>query len=591
MIIRFRSKDGVFRVSAEPSTKFGDLIQQVCPKLSSSVNLDTIKVSSDPRHTDEISASAYHDKTAADLGLENGAMLFLTYANTTAGSGHGVPSTPFSKVAGTGTSISGKSDNTSMKTVPINSTRTVSKQLEIDDELDKDKGLIKRKKTQLCRHNDRGMCEYCSPLPPWDKSYQQEHNIKHISFHAYVDEMNAQINKEESLSSYITPLHDSNFEIDRHCTNGHEPWPKGICSKCQPSAISLQIQKFRMVDHVEFQDSEIVNNFINAWRLSGMQRIGLMFGSYARYDKVPLGIKAKVQTIYELPQVDREDGVMLQKWDDEDKVLKLASELNLVPVGIIFTDLMDAGKGDGSVICKRHKSSFFLSSLELIFAVKWQLKFPNICHWSSSGKFSSKFVTCVISGNPRGEIDMEAYQASESAEGLVKADLISPSTHPSQVFVNEQNDKRYVPDIMYNMVNEYGLEVKKNGKPTFPVEYLLVSLTHGFPEKSSPFFKDTEKFPIENRNYIDEVPTMSDIKEHFNIPNDPAVFISRLSNFHLLNYILDNLQVLGAKDRELILKIVKELGDGESEKSKTDAFALLESPGWKSLKMIVDMGY
>ncbi len=591
MIIRFRSKDGVFRVQADSSTKFADLIKQVYPKLAPGVNLDSIKVSSDSKHTDEINVRAYHDKTAAELGLENGAMLFLTYGSTATGSGKNPSSATTSKTTSIGTSMNGKLENISMTTVPINSTKTFSRQLEIDDELDKDKGLIKRKKTPLCRHNDRGMCEYCSPLPPWDKSYQQEHNIKHTSFHAYVDEVNAQINKEESLSSYITPLHESNFEIDRHCTNGHEPWPKGICSKCQPSAISLQIQKFRMVDHLEFQDSEIVNNFINAWRLSGTQRVGIMFGSYARYDKVPLGTKAKVQAIYELPQVDREDGIMLQKWEDEDKVIKLAAEMNLVPVGIIFTDLMDAGKGDGSVICKRHKSSFFLSSLELVFAVKWQLKFPNICRWSSSGKFSSKFVTCVISGNPSGEIDMEAYQASESAEGLVKADLISPSTHPSQVFVNEQNDKRYVPDIMYNMVNEYGLEVKKNGKPTFPVEYLLVSLTHGFPEKSSPFFKDTEKFPIENRNYIDEVPTMSDIKEHFNIPDDPAVFVSRLSNFHLLNYILDNLQVLGAKDRELILKIVQELGNGDLEKSKTDAYALLESPGWKSLKMIVDMGY
>lgn len=591
MIIRFRSKDGVFRVQADSSTKFADLIKQVYPKLAPGVNLDSIKVSSDSKHTDEINVRAYHDKTAAELGLENGAMLFLTYGSTATGSGKNPSSATTSKTTSIGTSMNGKLENISMTTVPINSTKTFSRQLEIDDELDKDKGLIKRKKTPLCRHNDRGMCEYCSPLPHWDKSYQQEHNIKHTSFHAYVDEVNAQINKEESLSSYITPLHESNFEIDRHCTNGHEPWPKGICSKCQPSAISLQIQKFRMVDHLEFQDSEIVNNFINAWRLSGTQRVGIMFGSYARYDKVPLGTKAKVQAIYELPQVDREDGIMLQKWEDEDKVIKLAAEMNLVPVGIIFTDLMDAGKGDGSVICKRHKSSFFLSSLELVFAVKWQLKFPNICRWSSSGKFSSKFVTCVISGNPSGEIDMEAYQASESAEGLVKADLISPSTHPSQVFVNEQNDKRYVPDIMYNMVNEYGLEVKKNGKPTFPVEYLLVSLTHGFPEKSSPFFKDTEKFPIENRNYIDEVPTMSDIKEHFNIPDDPAVFVSRLSNFHLLNYILDNLQVLGAKDRELILKIVQELGNGDLEKSKTDAYALLESPGWKSLKMIVDMGY
>ncbi|VEU19816.1 DEKNAAC100801 [Brettanomyces naardenensis] len=585
-IIRFRSKDGVFRVNAEPLTKFGDILSELLSKSLKDVNLESVKVSSDPGSCDQASAISYMNKTATELGLENGAMLYLTYDRNS------LPTLSSASVPGV--SINGKSEP-SDKTVQINATVTpttaTTKQLPIDDELDKDEGLIKRKKTTFCRHNDKGMCEYCSSLPPWDKSYQEQHSIKHISFHAYVDEMNADVNKAESLSSYITPLRESDFKIDKHCTNDHEPWPKGICSKCQPSSITLQTQKFRMVDHVEFQDSEIVNDFINSWRVSGTQRIGLMLGSYGRYEKVPLGIKAKVEAIYELPQLDREDGLILQKWEDEEKVLDLMHDLGLVPVGIIFTDLLDAGKGDGSVICKRHRESFFLSSLELIFAVKWQMKFPNICKWSSSGKFSSKFVTCVISGNSSGQIDIEAYQASESAEGLVKADLISPSTHPNQVFINEQNSERYVPDIMYTMVNEYGLEVKKNGKPSFPVEYLLVSLTHGFPETSSPFFKDSKKFPIENRNYIDEVPTMSDIKEHFDIKEDAGEFTSRLSNPHLLNYLLNGLQVLGPAEGKLIVKIVRELGAGDSENSKIDAYNLLESPGWKSLKMIVDLGY
>ncbi|QPG76524.1 hypothetical protein FOA43_003913 [Brettanomyces nanus] len=581
MIIRFRSKDGVFRVNAEASTLFGDLLAQLLSKSLPDVDLNTVKVSSDSTNSDQTLASSYERKTAAELGLENGAMLYLTYAKGASGTN------------GSAVSINGKSEpvKVSSTTVEIKSTTTSSDQLSIDDKLDKDKGLIQRKRSTFCRHNEKGMCEYCSPLPPWDKSYQEEHSIKHVSFHAHVNEVNTQVNKTESISSYIAPLHQSNFKIDRHCINGHKPWPKGICSKCQPPAITLQTQKFRMVDHVEFQDSEIVNDFINAWRLSGSQRIGLMVGSYDRYTEVPLGIKAKVEAIYELPQLDREDGLVLQKWEDEDKVIQLVHDMGLVPVGIIFTDLIDAGKGDGSVICKRHKDSFFLSSLELIFAVKWQMKFPNICKWSSSGTFSSKFVTCVISGNTSGQIDIEAYQASESAEGLVKADLISPSTHPNQVFINEQDEERYVPDIMYRMINEYGLEVKRNAKPSFPVEYLLVSLTHGFPEAPSPFFKDSEKFAIESRNYIDEVATMSDIKEHFNIKNDPTEFTSRLSNFHLLNYLLNNLQVLGAPERALIIKIVKEFASGDVNTAKADSFNLLESPGWKSLKMIVDMGY
>lgn len=578
MIIRFTSPNGMFRINADPSSTMGTVISEVLDTKVPSADPASVKVATKPDKSDQTLASDLEGTTLEALGLKNGSMVYLDYAQGYIGGG--------------GVSISGKTApaKASSASVAIKSSRSPVSQLAIDNELDSDKGLIPRPRSSMCRHGEKGMCEYCSPLPPWDKSYQEEHNIKHISFHAYVDMMNADVNKDQG-SSYISPIHESNFKIDKTCHNGHEPWPKGICSKCQPSPITLQRQKFRMVDHVEFQDSEIVNNFINAWRVSGSQRIGLLVGTYDRYDKVPLGIKAKVEAIYEFPQLDKEDGLIMQTWEEREKLLALVSDLGLVPLGVIFTDLLDAGKGDGSVICKRHSDSFFLSSLELIFAVKWQMQFPNACKWSSSDTFSSKFVTCVISGNTAGEIDIEAYQASESAEALIRADLISASTHPDQVFIKEQNGDRYVPDIMYRSINEYGLEVKKSAKPSFPVEYLLVSLTHGFPESSLPFFKDDKQFPIENRNYIDEAATMSDIKQHFDIEEDSVdTFASRLSNLHLINYLLNGLQVLGPQERELILKIVHELAASD-DNYKVDSYSLLESPGWKSLRMIVDMGY
>lgn len=48
--------------------------------------------------------------------------------------------------------------------------------------------------------------------------------------------------------------------------------------------------------------------------------------------------------------------------------------------------------------------------------------------------------------------------------------------------------------------NAYNLQVKQSAKPCFPIEYLLVNLTHGFPiaSKQQPLFLSSS-FPVANR--------------------------------------------------------------------------------------------
>ena len=194
----------------------------------------------------------------------------------------------------------------------------------------------------------------------------------------------------------------------------------------------------------------------------------------------PLGIKAVVEAIYEPAQHDEADGLtidMEQVKSEMEQIDKLAERMGLLPVGVIFTDLTDAGNGDGSVFCKRHKDSFFLSSLEIIMAAKHQRDHPNVSKYSKEGVFSSKFVTCVVSGNLQGDIDISCYQVSTDAEALVDGGMISGSTHPSMAYINETTNERYVPEIFYMKKNEYGLTVKENAKPAFPADYLLVSYT------------------------------------------------------------------------------------------------------------------
>ena len=123
-------------------------------------------------------------------------------------------------------------------------------------------------------------------------------------------------------------LEDLNCKVKAGCVD-HPPWPEGICTKCQPSAVylarqvgtqkltgsttlvalalsphpPLSSQTYRHVDNVMFDDGSVVDRFIEGWRRSGQQRIGYLIGQYKEYSDVPLGIRAVVSAIYEPPQV------------------------------------------------------------------------------------------------------------------------------------------------------------------------------------------------------------------------------------------------------------------------------------------------
>ena len=126
------------------------------------------------------------------------------------------------------------------------------------------------------------------PLQPYDSGYLDENKIKHMSFHAYLRQLVDKGKIPSPLSpQFICPLDIPDYSVLSPCPGGgHGAYPLGICSKCQPSAITLQTQNFRMVDHVEFESPSIIENFLAYWRLSGLQRAGYLYGRYEPYDKV-----------------------------------------------------------------------------------------------------------------------------------------------------------------------------------------------------------------------------------------------------------------------------------------------------------------
>ena len=408
----------------------------------------------------------------------HGDLLFASYTPLSALAANGAAPAP--PTPSTSSTLSGKIVPSEPPTVAVPTTTAIprgptkpweyakEKEDDVDKFWGKQDGKIARKKGQdMCKCGPKAMCDYCMPLEvrpcssrikkgkrgelngsltpqPYDSGYQASHAIKHLSYHAYLQKINSSAPLSAQSTSYVPPLSDPSYRVAVPCTSSSHPsWPAGICSKCQPSAVTLTRQTYRLVDHVEFAKPELIEGLLGFWRSTGTQRFGYLLGRYEPYDEVPMGIKAVVEAVHEPPQEPHADGVAVAfPWEAEAKVEQLAAACGLKVVGMIYTDLTadvtPEGKKDSKVVPKRHANSFFLSSLEVIFSAALQRKHPNPSRFSDSGNFSSKFVTCVLTSDLTGAIAVEAYQVSDQAMAMVEADMIEASVDPGVMRVKEE---------------------------------------------------------------------------------------------------------------------------------------------------------
>ncbi|TPX31086.1 hypothetical protein SmJEL517_g05507 [Synchytrium microbalum] len=557
IIIRIRSKDGQARVELDSNADGRTLRKKILQVLQLDDSTQ-LAAALDPQGAKLVDLQS--NSNVASLGLGNGTMLYVEYVKSSTTNGH--------------TSTAGGA--TGAESVVA----AAVIQDPIDNEMEKQPGTIPRPKDPLyCKHGDRAMCDYCSPLEPYDAKYLEKNKIKHMSFHAYLRQVTNQNNTAPITSpKFIPPLEEQSFKVRNPCpSQTHGPYPAGICTKCQPSAVSLNPQPFRMVDFLEFETPGLIDSFLSYWRKTGVQRFGYLYGRYEPYTEVPLGVKAVVSAIYEPPQVGEPHGLQLTLPDArEEQVDQIAALLGLRKVGMIYTDLLDDGTGEGTVVCRRHGSSYFLSSAECIFAAQLQLKHQTPSKYSASGHFGSRFVTCVLSGNEDGGIDFQAYQVSNMAMAMTRDEIIEASVDPTKVRVRESTPELYVPEVFYKYKNEYGIMVQEAAKPTFPVEYLLVTVSHGFPINPVPTFTAPAPFIIENRDALEaQHQDLGAARQHL----EKGPLVSTLSDFHLIVYLY-SLSILDEIPFRLACNIAR-------THSETDAQTLIHTGAWQTLTMIL----
>ncbi|XP_022108417.1 nuclear protein localization protein 4 homolog [Acanthaster planci] len=544
IIVRLQSPEGTKRVNVPVTMTLYKFFQKVSEAVA--IPVDQFKLFADRNRIRELKPTS--KVTLNSSKIKHGDMLYV--ANQTA-------------------SYDGQADKASTSAASI-----------VEDDVDQfltklDGKIYRERDDQLCHHGANAKCVHCVPLEPYDQRYLQEHDppIKHLSFHSYIRKLTGGVDKGK-----FAFLDNISLKIKPGCTE-HAPWPGGICTKCQPSAITLNRQTYRHVDNLMFENPYMFDRFLDYWRKTGNQRMGFLYGKYEHHKDVPLGIKATVSAIYEPPQRSTVNSLELLPDYNAEAVEFVASKMGLRKVGWIFTDLVADDLTKGTVKHVRNMDAHFLSAEECIMAGEYQNQHPNPCRLAAEGTFGSKFVTCIVTGDVTNQIHTEAYQVSNQCMALVRDNCLVPTRDaPELGYVRESTSEQYVPDVFYTETDSYGNTSKSLARP-LPVEFLLVDVTCGFPKDPMYTFNDRtilKHFPVENRSELGELQDLGPLAQYMKQFSGDQ-FLEAMSDFHLMIY-LATLQMLPIREHMGSLLDALRSRDGELAKawSKSEQWATLE---------------
>ncbi|XP_030630011.1 nuclear protein localization protein 4 homolog isoform X3 [Chanos chanos] len=553
IIIRVQSPEGMKKITSTKRETAAAFLKKVAKEFGFSSNGFSVYLNRNK--TGEILSQ---NKTLSLLKIKHGDMLFLFPSSTSMSSGEIMD-----------TALPPLSRSHSAPLIPED---------EIDQYLAKQDGKIYRSRDpQLCRHGTMGKCVHCVPLEPFDEDYLNHLDppVKHMSFHAYIRKLTGGADKGKFVA-----LENISCKIKSGC-EGHPPWPEGICTKCQPSAITLNRQKYRHVDNIMFENHTIADRFLDFWRKTGNQRMGYLYGRYTEHKDIPLGIRAEVAAIYEPPQIGTQNSLELIEDPKAGIVDEIAAKLGLRKVGWIFTDLLSEDTRIGTVRYTRNKDSFFLSAEECITAGHFQNQHPNACRLSPDGHFGSKFVTVVatgalLSGGPDNQVHFEGYQVSNQCMALVRDECLLPCRDaPELGYAKESSTEQYVPDVFYKDKDKFGNDITHLARP-LPVEYLIIDITTTFPKDPVFTFSSALRFPIENRDVLGETQDFHSLATYLSQCSSSA-FLDIVSDFHLLLFLVTN-EVMPLRDSiGLLLDAVKTSNEDLAQTwKKSEQWATIE---------------
>eukprot|EP00092_Neocalanus_flemingeri_P040162 GFUD01043747.1.p1 GENE.GFUD01043747.1~~GFUD01043747.1.p1 ORF type:complete len:562 (+),score=130.40 GFUD01043747.1:53-1738(+) len=506
--IGIQSQEGQKRVQVVPTAKTEELYKNV----QKGFELSSVQFSLFKRQNKTDLVENSRTKTVKAAGLNHGDRLFMV---------------PKSQNLF-------QSSNSSSQQETISKVPSVVVEDDIDVELSKQDGSIPKSKDKVnCQHGANSQCVHCIPYDPFDEEYLREQKIKFMSFHSYIRKLSGGLSKGK-----FAPLKNISCKVEISSRCEHPPYPQGICSKCQPSAITLNRQPWRHVDSIMFENPQIVDRFLQFWRESGNQRGGWLYGRYELHPEVPLGMKAVVCAIYEPPQETSKDTLKLLPDPKEEVIEEIAANLGLRRVGWIFTDLIPLS--GGKVKCYRGGETHFLSAQEIITAAHYQNTFPNKCKQTDEGMFGSKFTTVCVTGNKENEVHMEGYQVSNQCMALVKDEILVPTKDaPELGYVIESTDEKYVPDVFFMEMDKYKNEIKKVGRP-LPVEYLLIDVPVSSPLQPLATFAilegDRKHFAVGNRLLESSLQDFNSFAQYMSQFRS-AEFLTAVSDLHVLIFM------------------------------------------------------